>query len=59
MRIAFEAAPQIVEGYRTAVLPVGAPDMLHLAFLSTACVLVLVFGLVAYRHLERGFADVL
>lgn len=50
---------QIIEGYRIAVLPVGAPDPLHFAFLAAACLLVFVCGLLAYRHLERGFADVL
>lgn len=50
---------QIIEGYRLAVLQVGPPDAFQLGFLASGCLLVFAFGLLAYRHLERGFADVL
>ena len=58
--IDFNPLSRIVEGFRLSMIEIAVPvDFGALAVLALACAAVFAGGVAVYRHLEKGFADVL
>jgi len=49
----------VVRGYRTLLLTYRMPDLQQWAILTIVAVVVFILGGLFFRHLKRGFADVL
>ena len=57
--IRFNPLALVVRAYRERLLSYRLPDLTELAILTAYSVAMFVFGGLFFRHLKRGFADVL
>jgi lipopolysaccharide transport system permease protein len=49
----------VIEGFRWALLDKGDPDLTALAIGAVAIVVLLVGGLIFFKHMERRLADLI
>ena len=57
--MAYHPLAYVVRAYRQALLSYRMPDLADLAILTVCATVTFILGGLFFRHMKRGFADVL